>query len=442
MGQYFGTDGVRGKANVTLTVDMAFQIGQALGAIYPSSKIVVGMDTRISSSMLKYALCSGLAASSAHAYDVGVVPTPTIAYLCSKEDFVAGVMISASHNPYYDNGIKIFNHQGMKIDDSIEATIEKVINKETHLIYANDTEIGLIRSYPEGLDHYLHFIKSLYPIDLKGMKVAIDAANGSACVSAQQVLESMNAKVLILHNEPNGININTHCGSTHPEDLQKFVLEHKADIGLAFDGDADRLIAVDEKGQLFDGDKTIYVCGVSMKKHGTLKQDTVVTTVMANLGLYKALERAGIKTEQTQVGDKYVYDRMLQKDLMLGGEQSGHIIFKQHLSTGDGLLSALSLLSIMIEENKSLSDLASDLIIYPQKLVNVKVKDKKEALKNQNLIKIISDLEKELGTDGRILVRPSGTEALVRVMAEASTQDRCDALVSQIVKLIESENLT
>jgi len=442
MGQYFGTDGVRGKANVTLTVEMAFQIGQALGAIYPKAKIVVGMDTRLSSSMLKYALCSGLAASSAHAYDVGVVPTPTIAYLCSKEDFVAGVMISASHNPYYDNGIKIFNHQGMKIDDSIESTIEKVLTKETHLIYASDTEIGMIEAYPSGLDHYLHFIKSLYPIDLKGMKVAIDAANGSACVSAQQVLESMNAKVLMMHNTPTGININTHCGSTHPEDLQKFVLEHKADIGLAFDGDADRLIAVDEKGSLVDGDKTIYVCGVNMKKHGTLKQNTVVTTVMANLGLYKALQNAGIQTEQTQVGDKYVYDRMLQKDLMLGGEQSGHIIFKQHLSTGDGLLSALSLLSIMIEEGQSLSQLSKPLIIYPQTLINVKVHDKKAALKNPAVLKIIEDLQQELGQEGRILVRPSGTEPLVRVMAEASTQVQCDELVSKIISVIESEHLT
>lgn len=441
MGQYFGTDGVRGKANVTLTVDMAFQIGQALGAIYPKSKIVVGMDTRLSSGMLKYALCSGLAASSANAYDVGVVPTPAIAYLCSKEDFVAGVMISASHNPYYDNGIKIFNHAGMKIDESIEATIEKVLTKETHLILANDTEIGQILAYPQGLDHYKHYVKSLYPIDLKGLRIAVDAANGSASVSAKEVLESLNAKVMMIHELPNGININTHCGSTHPEDLQKFVVDNHCDAGLAFDGDADRLIAVDEKGQLVDGDKTIYICGLNMKKHKTLSQDTVVTTVMANLGLYKALERAGIKTAQTQVGDKYVYDRMLKDDLALGGEQSGHIIFKKYLSTGDGLLTGLSLLSIMVEEGQSLSDLSKDLIIYPQTLINVKVQDKKAALSNLTLKKIIQDLEASLGNDGRILVRPSGTEPLVRVMAEASTQALCDDLVSQIVSVIESERL-
>jgi phosphoglucosamine mutase len=441
MGQYFGTDGVRGKANVTLTVDMAFQIGQALGAIYPKSKIVVGMDTRLSSGMLKYALCSGLAASSANAYDVGVVPTPTIAYLCSKEDFVAGVMISASHNPYYDNGIKIFNHAGMKIDDSIEGTIEKVLNKETHLILANDTEIGQIIAYPQGLDHYKHYVKSIYPIDLKGLRIAVDAANGSASVTAREILESLNAKVMMIHDAPNGININTHCGSTHPEELQKYVLDNHCDAGLAFDGDADRLIAVDELGQLVDGDKTIYICGLNMKKHKTLSQDTVVTTVMANLGLYKALERAGIKTSQTQVGDKYVYDRMLGQDLALGGEQSGHIIFKQYLSTGDGLLTALSLLSIMVEEGQSLSDLSKDLIIYPQTLINVKVQDKKSALKNGKLMKIIQDLEVSLGNDGRILVRPSGTEPLVRVMAEASTQALCDDLVSQIVSVIESERL-
>lgn len=441
MGQYFGTDGVRGKANVTLTVEMAFQIGQALGAIYPKSKIVVGMDTRLSSGMLKYALCSGIAASSAHAYDAGVVPTPTIAYLCSKEDFVAGVMISASHNPYYDNGIKIFNHQGIKIDEVIEANIEKVIMKETQLILCNDTEIGMIEAYPQGLDHYKAFIESLFKLDLRHLRIAVDAANGSACVSAQAVLESMHAEVLIIHNQPNGININNHCGSTHPEDLQKFVVEHQCDIGLAFDGDADRLIAVDEQGNLIDGDKTIFICGLNMKKNKTLHQDTVVTTVMANLGLYKALEKAGIKTEQTQVGDKYVYDRMLQKELLLGGEQSGHIIFKQHLSTGDGLLTALNLLSIMIEENKPLSKLSEDLIIYPQTLRNVLVNDKKAAPKNPNLIKIIAELQLELNGDGRILVRPSGTEPLVRVMVEAATQTLCDELVSKIVAVIESEQL-
>lgn len=441
MGQYFGTDGVRGKANVTLTVDMAFQIGAALGAIYPKAKIVVGMDTRLSSGMLKYALCAGIASSSAHAYDVGVVPTPAIAYLCSKEDFVAGVMISASHNPYYDNGIKVFNHQGMKIDDGIEALIEKVLTKETHLILANDTEIGLIHSYPQGLDHYKHYVRSIHPIDLKGLTVAVDAANGSACVSAKDVLESLNAKVLMMHDQPTGININNHCGSTHPEDLQKFVVDHHCDVGLAFDGDADRLIAVDEKGQLIDGDKTIYVCALNMKKHGILKQNTVVTTVMANLGLYKALEKAGIQTEQTQVGDKYVYDRMLQKDLVLGGEQSGHIIFKAHLSTGDGLLTALSLLSIMVEENKGLAELSKDLVIYPQTLINVKVFDKKAALHNDKLKAVIASLEKELGQDGRILVRPSGTEPLVRVMAEAKTQSLCDDLVHRIVDVIESEQL-
>ncbi|KAF0224620.1 MAG: phosphoglucosamine mutase [Erysipelotrichaceae bacterium] len=441
MGQYFGTDGVRGKANVVLTVDMAFQIGQALGAIYPKSKIVVGMDTRLSSGMLKYAVCAGIAASSAHAYDVGVVPTPTIAYLCSKEDFIAGVMISASHNPYYDNGIKIFNHQGLKIDDQIEALIEKVLNKETHLILANDTEIGKIDAYPQGLDHYIRYISSIYPIDLSGLNIAIDAANGSACVSAKMVLESMHANVLSMHDNPNGININNHCGSTHPGDLQKFVIKHQCDVGLAFDGDADRLIAVDEQGNLIDGDKTIYICALNMMKHKQLNQDTVVTTVMANLGLYKALQDAGIKTEQTQVGDKYVYDRMLLKNLSLGGEQSGHIIFKEYLSTGDGLLTALSLLSIMVEEKKGLAELSKDLIIYPQTLINVHVTNKHTALENPILCEHIALLQKALGTEGRILVRPSGTEPLVRVMAEASTQDQCDDLVSQIVTVIEREHL-
>lgn len=440
MGKYFGTDGVRGKANVELSADMAFKIGLALGERYSKQRICVGMDTRLSSSMLKSALSAGVCACGAEIYDCGVVPTPTIAYITSHEDFVIGVMISASHNPFYDNGIKIFNHKGIKIDDEIEAYIEEVMDGR-QVNYVSDEHIGSVHAYNEALVSYKSFLKETVKVNLKGLKIAIDSANGSASVSAASILSDLGAELFALNQEPNGININTQCGSTHPEELQEFTKRHQCDVGFAFDGDADRLIAVDEFGRLFDGDKTLYVCGAYMYETNRLSDNTIVTTVMANLGLHKALKNRGIKTEQTQVGDKYVYECMIKNNYDIGGEQSGHIIFKQHMTTGDGLLTALKLLEVMQAKKMSLAQLSSDLVIYPQLLKNVRVQDKKKAIINPELIAFIQQKEAELEGDGRLLVRPSGTEPLVRVMAEASSDELCAKLVSEIVEKIEALKL-
>lgn len=440
MGKYFGTDGIRGKANVELTAQTAFKIGQALGDLYPGKKVCVGMDTRLSSSMLKHAVCAGLCSTGANAYDCGVVPTPTIAYLTASEDFIVGVMISASHNPFYDNGIKIFNHAGIKIDDATEASIEAVIDGKD-VTTVSDEKLGQVFDYSEGLSKYIQFLKDSVKVDLTGLRIAMDAANGSASVTAEKVLSELGATCFVLHNTPDGININNRCGSTHPEDLQVFTVAHQADIGLAFDGDADRLIAVDEKGQLFDGDKILYVCGKYLHDQKRLPGNTIVTTVMANLGLHKALQTCSIQTEQTQVGDKYVYERMIQKGYVLGGEQSGHIIFTQHLTTGDGLLTALKLLEVMNDRRESLSSLSHDLKIYPQVLKNVRVVDKKKALENSELKKAIDIQEHDLKGDGRILVRPSGTEPLVRVMVEASSLDLCHRIVDSLTQTIQELKL-
>ncbi len=440
MGKYFGTDGIRGKANVELTAEIAFKIGRSLGSIFKQKKIVVGMDTRLSSSMLKHAVCAGLCASGADAYDMGVVPTPAIAYITTHEDFACGIMISASHNPYYDNGIKVFNTHGVKIDDELETKIEAVIDG-AEVPYAQSEEIGRVYDFTTGLEHYKQNLINLFDMDLSGLRIAIDASNGSASVTALDVLTELNADCFIMSNQPDGLNINAHCGSTHPENLQEYMRTHKCDIGLAFDGDADRLIAVDHEGNLVDGDKTIYICGMYLKELNQLKDNTVVTTVMANLGLYKALQNAGIHTEQTQVGDKYVYERMVSNNYDLGGEQSGHIIFKQHATTGDGLLTALKLIEVMHAHKKSLKALGDDVKIYPQVLKNVKVNNKKAALENLELKAEIDRLEKELQGEGRILVRPSGTEPLVRVMVEAATLEKCHHCVEPLVNLIQTLNL-
>lgn len=440
MGRYFGTDGVRGKANTELTADIAYKIGLALGERYHGKRIVVGMDTRLSSSMLKSAICAGICSAGASVYDCDVVPTPAIAYITSNEEFVAGIMISASHNPFYDNGIKIFNHGGVKIDDATESFIEAVIDgKEVQL--AMDENIGQVHPYPEGLSRYKQYLKDHVKLDLSNLKIAIDSANGSASVTASAILADMGAQLFVLNQEPNGININTNCGSTHPEELQSYTLKHQCDVGFAFDGDADRLIAVNERGELFDGDQILYVCGTYLDELNQLEKHTIVTTVMANLGLHKALNVLGIKTIQTQVGDKYVYDRMISDDYVLGGEQSGHIIFKQHLTTGDGLLTALKLLEVMQAKKKPLSELTKDLVIYPQVLRNVRVNDKKKALDNEELNALIQSKESDLKDEGRILVRPSGTEPLVRIMVEAKSVELCDSLVNEVVEKIEALKL-
>lgn len=440
MGKYFGTDGVRGEVNHSLSVDQALRIGYALGQKYKGQKIVVGMDTRLSSSMLKNALSAGICATGGQVYDLGLCSTPVVAYLSSKEDFACGVMISASHNPYYDNGIKIFNHQGVKIDDEIEAEIEAVMDGEAIQLATRD-HIGQVVDYHEGINHYIEFLKKTVNVDLSGLSIAIDCANGSASVTAQKVLEALGAKLWVSHSEPDGYNINTNCGSTHPKSLQNLVIEKGCDVGFAFDGDADRCIAVDETGELFDGDKTLFVCAKQLKDKKALNHDTLVTTVMANLGLHKALEAHSIKSIQTQVGDKYVYEQMLKHHYVLGGEQSGHIIFSDHLTTGDGLLTALKLLEVMVDQKQSLKDLSQELSIYPQVLKNVKVKDKKQAIQDESLKQAILKVEQKLEGNGRILVRPSGTEPLVRVMAEAQTIELCNALVDEISNKIEELGL-
>lgn len=442
MGKYFGTDGIRGKANSELTVKTAFKVGQALGNLYTKQKIVIGMDTRISSGMLKNALCAGLSASGAEAYDMNVVPTPTVAYITANQDFICGVMISASHNPYYDNGIKIFNHQGVKIDEQIEAKIEAYLDEEYTIPYNQESEIGKIINYPEGMVLYADYLLSLFPLDLSHFRIAIDAANGSASHIAYAILNQLRAQCFIINNTPDGLNINHLCGSTHPEALQKFTLENKCDIGLAFDGDADRLIVVDHQGHLVNGDKMLYMNALAMQAKGQLNQDTIVTTVMANLGLFKALQSKGIHSEITQVGDKYVYDKMQNAELMLGGEQSGHIIFKHHMTTGDGLLSALKCLEIMLESKLTLEELGKDCIIYPQYLKNIRVNDKLETINNPKITQLVSSIETALGSDGRILVRPSGTEPLIRVMVEAVDFNTCTSYVNQVIQLIIDEGLS
>lgn len=446
MGKYFGTDGARGKANENLTLDMAIKIGQYLGYYFSTktnrhAKIIIGKDTRLSSDMFELGIAAGAISTGANVYQVGICPTPCVSYLISKDRFDCGVMISASHNPYYDNGIKLFNNQGKKMDKEIEDAIEAYIDGEINIELAKDKQIGRMVDYTDALAVYKMHLKEVVNYDLEGLNIAVDLANGSATSCAVEVLRDLGANVKVIHSNPNGININTNCGSTHPESLQALMETGQYDVGFAFDGDADRLIAVNEDGDLFDGDYILYVCGKYLKKQGTLNDDTVVTTVMANLGLYKAFEKVGINSVQTQVGDKYVFQEMEAHDYVLGGEQSGHIIFKDYASTGDGLLTALMLLNVMKAENKSLKYLAEDLFIYPQLLKNVRVQDKNKTLGDEGLTKLIENISNELGDDGRILVRASGTEPLIRVMVEAKTDTICEKYVNQVIDYITDHNL-
>lgn len=442
MGKYFGTDGIRGRANDTLTAERAFQVGRYLGYYYSQEnkgKMLIGKDTRLSGDMLEAAVAAGATASGCDVSIVGVCPTPAISYLAKEFDFDCGVMISASHNPYYDNGIKVFSHAGVKIDAELESEIESFIDGEVVIPYATNEKIGSASSYEEGLSLYLSYLKTNVPLDLSGMKIAVDLANGSATTTARELLEFMGATVGSIGDQPDGININTQVGSTHPEKLQEFVVQEGYDLGFAFDGDADRLIAVDDRGELVDGDKIIYLCGKYLKEQGQLYKNTVVTTVMANLGLYKALEAAEIQTVKTQVGDKYVYESMELNDYVLGGEQSGHIIFKELATTGDGLLTALKILEVVLAKQEKLSALVKDLFIYPQLLVNTPVKNKEKILADEDLIQKIEVIEEKLGEEGRILVRPSGTEPLIRVMVEAKTKDLCHEYVYEIIDFIRSK---
>lgn len=440
MGKYFGTDGVRGRANEGLTLDMAIQIGQYLGMYYGKEKharILIGKDTRLSGDMFELGLAAGATSMGAQVYLLGVCPTPAVSYLIQKERFDCGIMVSASHNPYYDNGIKVFNHNGEKMEEEVLLQIEDYIDGKSELTLNTGDKIGEYFEWQDGLEIYMSWLKEIVPVDLSGFKIAVDNANGSATSTAIETLDSLGATVEAISNSPNGININKNCGSTHPENLQQMVKEGDYDIGLAFDGDADRLIAVNAKGELVDGDYILYICSRYMKSVNRLNKNMCVTTVMANLGLYKALDANKIDYVQTPVGDKYVFEEMQKNDYYLGGEQSGHIIFYENAVTGDGLLTALKLLEIMKNTGKSLEELSKGLFIYPQLLKNVKVNDKEAALKDEALWKVVKEVEDELKDEGRILVRPSGTEPLVRVMVEAKTDELCQQYVQRVVDFIE-----
>lgn len=440
MGKYFGTDGVRGRANEGLTLDMAIQIGQYLGMYYGKEKharILIGKDTRLSGDMFELGLAAGATSMGAQVYLLGVCPTPAVSYLIQKERFDCGIMVSASHNPYYDNGIKVFNHNGEKMEEEVLLQIEDYIDGKSELTLNTGDKIGEYFEWQDGLEIYMSWLKEIVPVDLSGFKIAVDNANGSATSTAIETLDSLGATVEAISNSPNGININKNCGSTHPEKLQQMVKEGDYDIGLAFDGDADRLIAVNAKGELVDGDYILYICSRYMKSVNRLNKNMCVTTVMANLGLYKALDANKIDYVQTPVGDKYVFEEMQKNDYYLGGEQSGHIIFYENAVTGDGLLTALKLLEIMKNTGKSLEELSEGLFIYPQLLKNVEVNDKEAALKDEALWKVVKEVEDELEDEGRILVRPSGTEPLVRVMVEAKTDELCQQYVQRVVDFIE-----
>lgn len=445
MGKYFGTDGFRGEANVVLTVEHAFKVGRYLGWYFGQdhkARIIIGKDTRRSSYMFEYALAAGLTASGADAYLLHVTTTPSVSYVVRTEDFDCGLMISASHNPYYDNGIKVINSEGHKMEAEVEAKIEAYIDGEIDEIpLATKENIGRTVDYAAGRNRYIGHLISLATRSFKDMRVGLDCANGSASSVAKSVFDALGAKTYVINNEPNGVNINTNCGSTHIEVLQEYVKEKHLNIGFAYDGDADRCIAVDENGNVVDGDRIIYVCGKYLMEQGKLKDNTVVTTIMSNLGLYKACDKIGMKYEQTAVGDKYVYENMLKNGYVLGGEQSGHIIFSKHARTGDGILTSLMVMEAIIEKKQTLGTLADEVKIFPQLLKNVRVKDKKTALDNAAVQAAVEKTAEELGTDGRILVRESGTEPVIRVMVEAASDEICEKYVDSVVKVIESEGL-
>ncbi|GER68611.1 phosphoglucosamine mutase [Weizmannia acidilactici] len=445
MGKYFGTDGVRGVANTELTPELAFKLGRYGGYVLTKHanerpKVLIGRDTRISGQMLEGALVAGLLSIGAEAMRLGVITTPGVAYLTKALGAQAGVMISASHNPVEDNGIKFFGPDGFKLSDDEEAEIEELLNHETDdLPRPVGKDLGIVSDYFEGSQKYLQFLKQTVDEEFTGIHVALDCANGSTSSLATYLFADLDADVSTMAASPNGLNINDGVGSTHPESLATFVKEKGAHVGLAFDGDGDRLIAVDEKGQIVDGDQIMYICAKYLKNEGFLKKNTVVSTVMSNLGFHKGLEALGINSVQTAVGDRYVVEEMKANGYNLGGEQSGHIIFLDHNTTGDGLLTGLQLINIMKITNKPLSELASEMKKYPQKLVNVKVTDKHHVEENEKIKAVIEEVEKEMAGNGRILVRPSGTEPLVRVMAEAPSAEDCEKYVSRIASVVEAE---
>ncbi len=445
MGKYFGTDGFRGEANVGLTVEHAFKVGRFLGWYYGQdhkAQVVIGKDTRRSSYMFEDALSAGLTSSGADVYLLHVTTTPSVSYVVRTEDFDCGIMISASHNVFYDNGIKIINGKGHKLEAEVEAKIEAYIDGEFGEIpYATREMIGRTVDFAAGRNRYIGHLISMATRSFKEKRVGLDCSNGSASSIAKSVFDALGAKTYVINSEPDGTNINRNCGSTHIEALQQFVKEKNLDVGFAYDGDADRCLAVDENGKIVDGDLILYVCGKYLKDHGRLNEDTIVTTVMSNLGLYKACDKIGMKYEKTAVGDKYVYENMVQNNYSLGGEQSGHIIFSKYATTGDGILTSLLMMEVMLEEKKSLGTLTEEVKIYPQLLKNVRVADKKTARENQEVVKAVENVAEALGDDGRILVRESGTEPLIRVMVEASTDELCAKYVNQVIEVMEAQNL-
>ncbi len=460
MGKYFGTDGFRGEANVNLTVDHARKVGRFLGWYYGQlkkqngdntpAKVVIGKDTRRSSYMFEYALVAGLTASGADAYLLHVTTTPSVAYVARTEDFDCGIMISASHNPYYDNGIKLINGNGEKMDEATIDLVEAYLDGELEVFgqkyeeipFAHKDAIGCTVDYAAGRNRYMGYLISLGLYSFKGMKVGLDCANGSSWNMAQQIFDSLGAKTFVINAEPDGTNINRDAGSTHIEGLQKYVVENGLDVGFAYDGDADRCLCVDEKGNVVDGDAILYIYGRYMKERGKLLTNTVVTTVMSNFGLYKAFDELGIGYAKTAVGDKYVYEYMTKNGCRIGGEQSGHIIFSKYASTGDGILTSLKMMEVMMAKKKKLSQLTEDLHIYPQVLVNVMVKDKAVAQADADVQAAISKVAERLGDTGRILVRESGTEPLIRVMVEAETKEICHTYVDEVVSIINKKEAT
>ncbi len=447
MGKYFGTDGFRGEANVDLTVEHAYRVGRYLGYYFGKDKkagdrarVVIGKDTRRSSYMFEYSLVAGLTASGADVYLMHVTPTPSVSYIVRADEFDCGIMISASHNPFYDNGIKIINKHGAKMDAAVEDEIERYIDGEIPEIpMATRENIGRTTDYSMGRNRYIGYLMTVPTRAFKNLKVGLDCANGASSTVAKAVFDALGAKTYVINNEPDGTNINTNCGSTHIEHLQKYVVENGLDAGFAYDGDADRCLAVDEKGNLVDGDAILYICGKYLRDKGRLNNNTVVTTVMSNLGLYKAFDAEGISYEKTAVGDKYVYENMMENGHILGGEQSGHIIFSKNARTGDGVLTSLKIMEVMIENKCSLSELTRELKIYPQLLVNVRVSSKDAVMNDVDVLNATKLVEDKLGDNGRILLRQSGTEPLIRVMVEAESDDICKECVDSVVKVIKEK---
>ena len=454
MGKYFGTDGFRGEANVNLTADHAYKVGRFLGWYYGElrkqkgdtepAKVVIGKDTRRSSYMFEYSLVAGLTASGADAYMLHVTTTPSVAYVTRMDDFDCGIMISASHNPYYDNGIKLINANGEKMDENTINLVEAYLDGKLELFgkvwselpFAKKDRIGCTVDYVAGRNRYIGYLISLGLFSFKGKKVGLDCANGASWNIAKSVFDALGAKTYVINAEPNGLNINTNAGSTHIEVLQKFVVDNGLDVGFAYDGDADRCLCVDEKGNVITGDHILYILGCHMKEQGQLDNNTVVTTVMSNFGLYKALDNKGIDYAKTAVGDKYVYEYMVKNGCRVGGEQSGHIIISKYATTGDGILTSLKMMEVMLAKKKPMSALCEGLKIYPQVLKNVRVKSKPEAQNDADVQAAVSAVAEKLGDSGRILVRESGTEPVIRVMVEAQTLETCQECVDSVIDVI------